>query len=231
MNRVTPNRYTAVGRGPGPITPDGCPVELYELLPAQGEADVVHSAVPAGAAILELGAGTGRITRGLIEHGHDVVAVDESREMLARVTGARTVHASIEALSLDDRFDVVLLASYLVNEKDDDLRAAWLAACERHMAPGGCLILQRHTLTWFDQAQPYERVAGDLTLRLREVSRPTPDLLSVTMEYEHSGRKWTHSYTHRRMSDAEIAAELARAGLRVESYLTDNRDWVLARRR
>jgi hypothetical protein len=35
--------------GPGPVTADGCPVELYRLLPAAGEPQVVHAAVPSGA--------------------------------------------------------------------------------------------------------------------------------------------------------------------------------------
>jgi SAM-dependent methyltransferase len=70
------------------ITPDGCSVELYALLPPMGEPEVVHAAVPAGASILELGAGAGRVTHRLVALGHPVVAVDESAEMLARIRGA-----------------------------------------------------------------------------------------------------------------------------------------------
>ena len=71
------------GTGPGVITPDGCAVELYRLLPPMGEPEIVHAAIPAGAAILELGAGAGRVTHALVALGHPVVAVDESAEMLA----------------------------------------------------------------------------------------------------------------------------------------------------
>jgi SAM-dependent methyltransferase len=53
-----------------------------------GEPEVVHAAIPAGASILELGAGAGRVTRRLVELGHPVVAVDESPEMLARIREA-----------------------------------------------------------------------------------------------------------------------------------------------
>jgi 2-polyprenyl-3-methyl-5-hydroxy-6-metoxy-1,4-benzoquinol methylase len=67
-----------VGTGPGEITPDGCAVEFYALLPPMGEAAVVHAAVAAGASILELGCGTGRILRPLAGFGHPVVGVDES---------------------------------------------------------------------------------------------------------------------------------------------------------
>ena len=34
-----------VGTGPGEITPDGCAVEFYALLPAMGEPEIVHDAV------------------------------------------------------------------------------------------------------------------------------------------------------------------------------------------
>jgi hypothetical protein len=47
------------GAGPGVIAPDGCAVELYALLPSMGEPEIVHAAIPAGASILELGAGAG----------------------------------------------------------------------------------------------------------------------------------------------------------------------------
>jgi hypothetical protein len=45
----------ANGAGPGVITPDGCSVDFYALLPPMGEPEVVHGAIPAGASILELG--------------------------------------------------------------------------------------------------------------------------------------------------------------------------------
>jgi len=67
-----------VGAGPGDITPDGCAVEFYALLPALGEPEIVHAAVPEDASILELGCGTGRILRPLAQLGHPVLGVDES---------------------------------------------------------------------------------------------------------------------------------------------------------
>ena len=49
------------GTGPGAITSDGCAVEFYALLPAFGEPEIIHAAVPPRASILELGCGTGRM--------------------------------------------------------------------------------------------------------------------------------------------------------------------------
>jgi hypothetical protein len=40
------------GAGPGVITPDGCAVDLYALLPPMGEPEIVHAAIPEGASFL-----------------------------------------------------------------------------------------------------------------------------------------------------------------------------------
>ena len=120
--------HAQTGTGPGAITPDGCAVDLYALLPPMGEPGIVHAAVPAGASILELGAGAGRVTHPLVALGHPVVAVDESPEMLARVRGAETVRARIQDLRLGRRFDAVVLGSFLVNVADHGLRRRFLAA-------------------------------------------------------------------------------------------------------
>ncbi len=106
------------GTGPGALTPDGCAVELYSRLSLGDGPDIIASAVPAGAHILELGSGVGRMTHPLRERGFTVTAVDEFPEMLERVRGARTICAPIEDLDLDETFDVVLLASFLVHTAD-----------------------------------------------------------------------------------------------------------------
>jgi SAM-dependent methyltransferase len=94
---------------------DGSPVELYTLLPDRGEGEIVAAAVRPPATILELGCGTGRMTRQLVARGFRVTAVDESAEMLEHVRDAETVRARIEDLELGRRFDAVLLASNLLS--------------------------------------------------------------------------------------------------------------------
>lgn len=136
------------GTGPGAITPDGCAVELYSRLPAGGEPDIVAAAVPAGAHILELGSGVGRVTHALLERGFTVTAVDESPQMLERVRGARTICSPIETLDLGgETFDAVMLGSFLVHAGDEDVRRGMLRTCVRHLAPGGCVLIQREGRT------------------------------------------------------------------------------------
>jgi SAM-dependent methyltransferase len=210
------------------ITPDGCAVDLYALLPPMGEPEVVHAAVRAGATILELGAGAGRVTRPLVALGHPVVAVDESPEMLARVRGAETVRARIQDLRLGRRFDAVLLGSFLVNVADHGLRRRFLEACRDHVDDGGCVLVQRHPPSWFDEAVEGERTLDGLTFRLRDLRRPGPGLLAATVEYQVGERLWTQSFTAERLDDAALAADLAEAGLALDAYLTGDGSWVRA---
>jgi SAM-dependent methyltransferase len=221
-------RVESGGSGPGVITPDGSPVDFYAQLPPGEDPAIVHAAIPAGSSILELGAGTGRMTHPLIDLGHSVVAVDESAEMLARIRGAEAVQARIEELDLDRRFDVVLLASHFINVPDDDERLALLRTCRRHVDKGGCVLLQRYDPAWFDDAVPGERMLGDATVRLRDIGRPGPGLLSATIEYQLGDSVWTQWFTARRLDDAELAAVLDDAGLAPDAYLTDDRTWLRA---
>ena len=210
------------------ITPDGCAVDFYARMTAMGEPEIVHDTAGPAATILELGCGTGRITHPLVALGHPVVAVDESPEMLAHVRGAETVHARIEDLALGRRFNVVLLASHLINTDDAVARTALLAACRRHVADDGSVIIQQHEPGWFDAAADAENVMDGIIFRMRDVSRPAPNLVSATVEYVDGDRVWTQTFTARRLDETELAAVLADAGLRLDRYLTDDRTWLRA---
>jgi len=218
------------GTGPGPIAPDGSAVEHYALLEPGGEPERIHGEIPAGASILELGAGAGRVTHRLLELGHPVVAVDESPEMLAKIRGAETVCSPIQSLALGRRFDLVLLMSFLIETPDDELRRAFLRTCRAHVADDGLVILQRQPPEWYDTIEGWEReVPGKGTVRMTELSRPAPGLLSATMEYVIGDRRWTHSFTTKRLDDDFFAAELRAAGLEMSGFVAGDRGWVRAR--
>ncbi len=215
------------GTGPGTITPDGCAVDFYAQMPDYGEAAIVHAAAGAGACVLELGCGAGRITRPLAALGHEVVAVDESTEMLEHVRDAETVCARIEDLRLGRRFGAVLLASHLINA-DDDTRGAFLAACRRHVAHDGCVIVQQHPPEWFAAVAETEITRDGVIYRMRDVSHPAPNQASATVEYLVGDKRWTQTFTATRLDETELAAALAAAGLRLDRYLTEDRGWFRA---
>ena len=147
--------------------------------------------------------------------------------MLAHVRGAETVCARIQDLSLERRFGAVLLASHLINA-DDETRRVFLEACRRHVADNGCVIFQQHSPEWFATAADSEVTRDGLILRLRDVTRPAPNLISATAEYVVGDRCWTQTFTTTRLDDAELASALAAAGLRLDRYLTEDRSWLRA---
>jgi len=219
------------GTGPGAITPDGCAVELYARLPIKDEPEIITAAVPAGAHILELGGGVGRMTHPLLERGFAVTAVDESAEMLERVRGARTIHSTIEDLDLDETFDVVMLASFLVNTGDMAQRRALLRTCARHVAEDGCVLIQREGEDWHTNV-PRERVdPSGFTARILSAEPVGDGVNSVHAEYEFPDATWTQTFLARPLTKAEFEAALGEAGLRVDRYLTEDGVWVRVVRR
>ncbi|MFC7108447.1 class I SAM-dependent methyltransferase [Nonomuraea rubra] len=163
------------GTGPGPITPDGSPVEFYSRLRAGDEPGIVAQVTPPGGSVLELGSGVGRVTHPLLDLGFDVVAVDESPEMLARVRGTRTVAARVQELRLGERFDTVMLASQLVNTPEDTARHALLAACARHVKRGGAVLIQWMPAEAHDRWHVgMGRQDGDVTITMAAVEEVSP---------------------------------------------------------
>ncbi|MFE1309565.1 class I SAM-dependent methyltransferase [Streptomyces sp. NPDC058755] len=216
------------GTGPGAITPDGCAVELYTRLPVGDEPDVIAAAVPAGAHILELGSGVGRMTHPLLERGFTVTAVDESAEMLAHVRGARTICAPIEKLDVDERFDVVMLASFLVHSGDVEVRRGMLRACARHVAEGGCVLIQREGADYHTNVPRERDDPSGFTVRIAS-SEPVGDgVNSVRAEYVFPDAVWTQTFLARPLTKEQFEEALAEAGLEVDAHLTPDGMWVRA---
>ncbi|MGW7257843.1 class I SAM-dependent methyltransferase [Streptomyces sp. NPDC054834] len=219
------------GTGPGAITPDGCAVELYARLPVRDEPDILAAAVPAGARILELGSGVGRVTHPLLERGFTVTAVDESTEMLERVRGARTICSPIEDLDLGEKFDVVMLASFLVHAGNVEVRRGLLRTCARHVAEGGCVLIQREGEDYYTDL-PRERVdPSGCTTRIVSAEPVGDGVNSVRAEYVFPDAVWTQTFRARPLTREQFEEALAEAGLEVDEYLTPDQVWVRAVRR
>ncbi len=215
------NRNDATG--PGVFTPDGCAVELYKRFAARGEAEIVDRALPPGADVLELGAGAGRVTRGLIALGRSVTAVDVSPEMLAEISGATLVCADIVGLDLGRRYGGVMLGSCLFNVADDSLRRSFVETCARHVSRNGSVFLECHASDALERAKP-GRLGFDpsgIEVAWREVVRDGP-IVRGTLEYRLDGSQWTHTFEARIFTPDEIAAELVRGGLRLVRRIDAN---------
>ncbi|MFI7116493.1 class I SAM-dependent methyltransferase [Amycolatopsis sp. NPDC049868] len=211
----------------GAFAADGCSVEVYRLLPPGEEPGIVHAAVPAGASILELGSGTGRVTHALLELGHPVVAVDDSPEMLAHVR-AETVCSKIEDVRLGRGFDVVLLGSHLINTASEADRQAFLATARAHVEPGGQVLVEWHPPEWFDSVRDGQGGRlGEVDVRLGQVVREG-DLLSAVVRYSAGTRSWSQAFTCRRLDSMALKSALTSAGLAFERWRAEDRTWFSA---
>ncbi len=223
--RNTSARWRA--EGPGPKTRDGCSVDLYLRLPYCGEAERLKPWLSPGASVLELGCGVGRITRRLLAAGHAVTAVDNSPDMLAHVPPeAEKVLCDIEHLQLRRTFDVVLLASCLINDPDDELRAAQLAKCRRHLRPGGSLLLERHEPDWLRSIAvgPLNAI-GPVSMSVDEVAQRR-DEVELCFRYEQGGDAWLQYFTARVLDDDDVRRILADAGFDAPTWI--DRRWAAA---
>lgn len=213
------------GTGPGAFSPEGDPVELYAILRAGRTPQVVDAALPRKADVLELGAGTGRLTHPLVALGHQVVAVDHSADMLAKIEGAETVLAEIPDLRLGRTFDAVVLGSCLVNLPDAEVRYEMMAAARRHVRPGGRVLIERALPEWFTGVgEP--RVWDDITATLLKVEQLTPDLVRALMEYCWQGRRWTHLQIVHFLGEATLDDYLEAVGLRRDEWITEDTSWL-----
>ncbi len=207
------------------VAPDGSPVEVFARLPAEPAAGYVLGAVPAGASVLELGCGAGRLTRALTAAGHPVVAVDESPEMLAHVEApAQRVLADAAEIRLPTQFGAVVLASYLVNHAERG--AAFLAAAARHVAPEGVVVVQRYDPGWVRDARTGAAAVGPVTVAVTHL-RAGSDRFEATVVYTVDGRRWEQTVRAAIVDDDDLDALAAGVGLTVDRWLDEHRTWAL----
>lgn len=94
--------------------------------------------------VLEPGAGTGGLTRLMVDAGAQVTVVDRAPVMLerlrARVPEATVVVGSAADFQSDQRFDRVLLALFL-HEQASAERVRILRMARAHLAPGGRVVV------------------------------------------------------------------------------------------
>ncbi len=221
------SRFRNRGAGPGPITDDGCAVDLYLQLPYRGEVELIEDEIPAGASILEMGCGVGRITKQLLARGHRVTAVDNSPDMLVHVpSGARTICSDIETLDQSESYDVALLASCLINVPVSAVRLEQLNACRRHLGAGGRLILERYDPTWLSNVRAgHLGATGNIEMWLDEISR-SGTTVEMCLRYQCGANQWRHYFSASILEDQEIDLCLAQAGFAPVRWI--NRSWGLA---
>jgi len=141
--------------------------------------------------VLEVGAGTGKLTEQLVALGHDVHATDPSSVLLGvltdRLTGVRTSVARAEELPLLDGSVDVVVCAQAFHWFDQE---AALAEFARVLRPGGHLALAWNTR---DEKVPWVRKLGAI-IGTQDADIQVPDSLVRSDRYgfveESSHRFW-----------------------------------------
>ncbi|MDF3290305.1 class I SAM-dependent methyltransferase [Streptomyces silvisoli] len=192
-----------------------------------------------GRDVLELAAGTGRLSVPMAVRGLDVVALDISPSMLARARAkvttpqrARFLTGDMRDFDLDRQFDLVLLACSSVCHllSDDDAKRCF-DSVRRHLQAGGTFALdlaapQRETSTADGSWRPRFRYpdpagTGEVVVSGRRRYDPTTRLLTDELDYEFvaDGRVERATRVSRMYPFEELVSLLERSALHVvESY-------------
>jgi SAM-dependent methyltransferase len=202
----------------------------------------------AGGPVLDVGAGTGRVTLDLARRGHAVVALDRSGALLAtlrdRADGlpVETVEADARTFDLGGRrFALVVVPMQTVQLLGGAPgRAAFLDAARAHLAPGGLLAIAiADALDIFDEEHDVPPIPD-----MREVdgilyaSRPVAvrdeggraAIHRVRETIDEAGRRTVEKDVIHldRVDAAALAAEGVAAGLRAEAprHIPETEDYV-----
>lgn len=123
--------------------------------------------------VLEVGVGTARIMRPLLDAGLEVWGVDESPAMLERARRCTAGHvkahlaqSSIVDLSLDVRFPVCVMSlNVLWHLQHTEAQSQALRVIRRHLSPNGLLVIDlSNPLTMADRG-----ATGELRQRFRQL--------------------------------------------------------------
>ena len=183
-----------------------------------------------GGLVLEIGCGSGLLTKRLIEAGHRVVATDASPPMLELARAAAPGAEGIRRLTLPDdpvpMVDAVVGIGHALNYLPDlaSIRRA-LAALAGALRPGGILALDLCDLSWGTARAGAvgQGRAGDDWAIVTRFSRPAPDRFDrdLTTFVRQPDGSYRRSDEHHRnvLVDTALVPELL-AGLGVTAEVS-----------
>ena len=172
-----------------------------------GTTAAVLECLPSGAAVLDVGCGTGLLAAALDSAGHAVTAIDPDPEMveLARTrTDASLVVGALPDLPVLDSSVEVAVANFVLNHVDDPRAAA--RGLRRVVRPGGRVV----ATSWPGSPPPQARMWGQV-LDAAGAVRPELPRLPVHLDFE-------------RTADG-LAGVLADAGLEPVTSVTTGWEW------
>lgn len=174
-----------------------------------------------GGLVLELGCGSGHLTRKLLDAGHEVIASDASPAMLAIARSNAGDAKEIRQIVLPEdplpAADAIVAIGHVLNYLPDEqaIRRA-LVAIAAALRPGGVLAIDMQDRRWgesYRNAPNQARVADDWAL-ISEFSVPEPALflrrhISFTRAGDGSWRRDEEVHRNVLMDSASLPAFLA----------------------
>jgi SAM-dependent methyltransferase len=178
--------------------------------------------------VVELGCGSGLLTRYLVEAGHRVVATDASPAMLELARRHMPGVEAIEQVTLPDDpipdADAVVSVGHVLSYLDDEAAIdAALAAVAQALRPGGVLAIDLCDLEWGRERRgspPRGWVSDDWAL-VTEFSVPAPDrfvrqMAIFTRNQDGSWRRDDERHDNTLVDTAKVPALLASHGIAAE---------------
>jgi SAM-dependent methyltransferase len=173
-------------------------------------------AAASGGPVLDVGAGTGRVTLELARQGHAVTALDLDGELLSQLASAAdgldvsTVVADARDFALETTFALCIVPMQTIQLLGGRFqRRAFLACARRHLRPDGVLAI-----AIVDALEPFD-VEGDAF-----VVAPLPDVC------ERDGVVYSSRPTAIRERDGGFVLERRREAVSIDGELTVELDEV-----
>jgi SAM-dependent methyltransferase len=193
----------------------------------QGEANRLARllAAPAGAEILDVPCGAGRLALPLAERGYRLTGVDWSSECLDHAR-SRDVFDSVtweqrdmRNLPWQERFDGAFCVGNSFGYLDDEGNAAFLRSVRHALKPGGRFVLETpmvlENLLNHLQPRPWWK-AGDVYLLVENQYDPASARLNIEYTFVSDGGVEVRRGSHRTYSYRELVELLTAAGFAVE---------------
>jgi SAM-dependent methyltransferase len=198
---------------------------------APGILELLEPVRARGGLVVELGCGSGLLTKHLVDAGHRLVATDASPAMLDLARSHAAGAEAIRLLALPDdpipAADAIVSVGHVLNYLPDVASVdRALVAVAQALLPGGVLVIDLCDLEWGRarrQASTLGRVGDDWAI-VTESSLPSPDrfvrqIAVFVRNHDGSWRRDDERHDNVLIDTARVPALLARHGVlvRVES--------------
>src|SRR5262245_28349418 len=201
-----------------------------QALPAehtQREADRLARllAASAGAEILDVPCGAGRLALPLAERGYRLTGVDWSSEFLGHARSRDALHQvtweqlDMRKLPWSEQFDGVFCVGNSFGYLDDEGNAAFLRSVRDALKPGGRFVLETpmvlENLLHYLQPRPWWK-AGDVYLLVENQYDPARARLNIEYTFVSNGCVEVRRGSHRAYGYRELVELLTASGFAVE---------------